>query len=58
MAPVVSHRGGAWNCSPPQLHCSERSGRSAVANAAPRRHNGEVQRETQQENDVKLEKAE
>ena len=50
MAPVVSHRGGAWNCSPPQLHCSERAG--AVANASPGRHNGEAQRETQQENDV------
>ena len=55
MAPVVSHRGGAWNCSPPQLHCS---GRWAVANAAPGRHNGETQRETQQENDVKWGKAE
>ena len=58
MAPVVSLRGGAWNCLPPQLHCSERSGRSALANAAPGRHNGETQRETQQESDVKREKAE
>ena len=58
MAPVVSHRGGAWNCSPPQLHCSERSGRWAVANAGPGRHNGETHRETQQENYVKREKAE
>ena len=53
---VVSLRGGAWNCSPPQLYCSERSGRSAVANASPGRHNGEAQRETQQENDLKWEK--
>ena len=53
MAHVVSHQGGAWNCSPPKLHCSERAGRSAVANASPGRHNGEAQRETQQENDVK-----
>ena len=52
MAPVVSHRGGAWNCSPPKLHCSERAGRSAVENASPGRHNAEAQRETQQENDV------
>ena len=58
MAPVVSHRGGAWNCSPPQLHCSARSGQSAVANASPGRHNGETQRETQQENDVKSENGE